>query len=96
MLGLAAHNEPASYWDVIGRGNPRKGDVTVRRAPRRRKTASGMHQDGSDGTKTKGQIHASHGAEARYGPTWDNAISHLAGEAAIVSGQNFTIWVPIS
>jgi len=60
MLGLAAHNEPASYWDVIGRGNPRKGDVTVRRAPRRRKTASGMHQDGSDGTKTKGQIHASH------------------------------------
>lgn len=60
MLGLAAQNEPASYWDVIGRANPRKGDVTVRRAPRRRKTATGMHQDGSDGTKTKAQIHASH------------------------------------
>jgi ISXO2-like transposase domain len=24
LLGLAAHNEPASYWDIIKRDNPRK------------------------------------------------------------------------
>src|ERR1700737_1786338 len=52
MLGLAVHHEPASYWDVIGRANPRKGDVALRRVPRRRKTATGMRQDGSASTKT--------------------------------------------
>src|ERR1700693_3731445 len=26
MLGLAAHHEPASYWDVIGRANPPQRD----------------------------------------------------------------------
>ena len=39
MLGLAAHHEPASYWDIVGRDNPRKGDPTLRRtrvAERRR------------------------------------------------------------
>ena len=25
LLGLAAHHEPASYWDIIKRDNPRKG-----------------------------------------------------------------------
>lgn len=59
MLGLAAHHEPASYWDVIGRANPRKGDVALRRAPRRRKTATGMRQDGSASAQTKGQNQAS-------------------------------------
>ncbi len=58
MLGLAAHHEPASYWDVIGRANPRKGDVALRRAPRRRKTAAGMRQDGSAGTQTVRQDQA--------------------------------------
>ena len=59
MLGLAAHHEPASYWNVIGRANPRKGDVVLRRAPRRRKTASGSRQDGSAVARTEGQNQAS-------------------------------------
>ena len=59
MLGLAAHHEPASYWDVIGRANPRKGDVALRRAPRRRKTATGMRQDRSASAQTEGQNQAS-------------------------------------
>ena len=25
LLGLAAHHEPMSYWDIIKRDNPRKG-----------------------------------------------------------------------
>jgi predicted RNA-binding Zn-ribbon protein involved in translation (DUF1610 family) len=58
MLGLAAHHEPASYWDVIGRANPRKGDVALRRASRRRKTATGMRQDGSASAQTEGQNQA--------------------------------------
>src|SRR5216684_933679 len=59
VLGLAAHHEPASYWDIIGRANPRKGDATLRRAPRRRKPATGMRQDGSGGAQTEGQYHPS-------------------------------------
>ena len=55
MLGLAAHHEPASYWDVIGHANPRKGDVIRRRVPRRRKTATGMRQDGSARTQNVDQ-----------------------------------------
>src|ERR1019366_8348622 len=55
----AAHHEPASYWNVIGRANPRKGDVVLRRTPRRRKTATGPRQDGSDAARTEGQNQAS-------------------------------------
>src|SRR5271167_4842356 len=44
LLGLAAQHEPASYWEIVKRDNPRKGARTIRRAPRRRKTASGMRQ----------------------------------------------------
>jgi transposase-like protein len=58
MLGLAAHHEPASYWDVIGRANPRKGNVVLRRVPRHRKTETGMRQDGSASAQTKGQNQA--------------------------------------
>src|SRR6266852_3765734 len=58
MLGLAAHHEPASYWDVIGRANPRQGNVVLRRVPRRRKTETGMRQDGSASAQTKGQNQA--------------------------------------
>jgi hypothetical protein len=47
VLGLAAHHEPASYWDIVGRANPRKGAATLRRTPRRRKTPTGMRRDGS-------------------------------------------------
>lgn len=39
ILGLASHQLPTSYWDIIGRDNPRKGAATVRRRPQRRKTA---------------------------------------------------------
>jgi len=41
LLGLAAHYEPASYWDIVKRDNPRK------RVPRRSKTATGRRQDGA-------------------------------------------------
>jgi hypothetical protein len=47
MLGLASHHHRTSYWDIVGRDNPRKGVPTVRRQPRRRRTATGMQQDGS-------------------------------------------------
>jgi hypothetical protein len=39
---------PTSYWDFIDRENPRRGNPTDRRSPRRRKTAYGMRQDGSE------------------------------------------------
>ena len=45
LLGLAAQHEPASYWDIVNRDNPRKGVPTIRRTARRRKTATGMRQD---------------------------------------------------
>ena len=46
VLGLAACHPPASYWDITGQQNPRKETTPTRRNPRRRKTASGMRQDG--------------------------------------------------
>jgi len=58
VLGLAAHRQPVSYWDIAGRANPRKGDATIRQAPRRRRTATGMRQDGSRNAQTEGQNHA--------------------------------------
>ena len=47
VLRLASRHDPASYWDIVGRDNPRKGVPTVRGLPRRRKTATGMREDGS-------------------------------------------------
>ena len=47
LLGLAAHYEPASYWDIVKRDNPRKGAEMLRRAPRRRATATRMRQEGA-------------------------------------------------
>jgi ISXO2-like transposase domain/Transposase zinc-ribbon domain len=46
LLGIASHRSPVSYWDIAGRENPRRAAATVRTAPRRRKTAAGMRQDG--------------------------------------------------
>ena len=46
VLGLASHHHPTSYWDIIGRDNPRRGIATIRRRPRRRRTATGIRQDG--------------------------------------------------
>jgi|SRR5208282_5117844 len=45
VLGFASRQRPTSYWDIIGRDNPRKGGATVRRQPRRRKTADGIRPD---------------------------------------------------
>jgi len=47
IFDLALQQEPTSYWEKIGYENPRKGAETVRRRPRRRKTANGMREDGS-------------------------------------------------
>jgi transposase-like protein len=58
VLGLTARHTPTSYWDIVGRANPRKGTATPRRAPRSRKTATGMQQDGIGGAKTEGQNQA--------------------------------------
>src|SRR5215813_9397362 len=33
VLGLASHHHPTSYWDIVGRDNPRKGLPTDRRGP---------------------------------------------------------------
>jgi hypothetical protein len=46
LLGIASGRRPVSYWDIAGRENPRKGEA-VRKTPRRRKTAVGMHRDGA-------------------------------------------------
>jgi ISXO2-like transposase domain len=51
ILGLASRHHPTSYWDIVGRDNPRKGVPTVRRGPRRRRTATGMRQDGSSSSQ---------------------------------------------
>ena len=50
-----AHQATVCYWDIIGRANPRKGAPTPRRAPRRRKTATGMRQDGAPPALGAGQ-----------------------------------------
>jgi hypothetical protein len=47
LIGLALEQKPTSHWDILGRDNPRKGNPTIRRKPRRRKTAAGMREDGS-------------------------------------------------
>ncbi len=63
VLGLTARHAPSSYWDIVGRPNPRKGEATPRRAPRHRKTAVGMRRDGAGGSQTEGQNH-----DATMGP----------------------------
>jgi len=59
MLGLAAHHVPASYWDIVGRANPRRGSATLRHEPRRRKTTTGMRQDSPHPTQNRSQNHTS-------------------------------------
>jgi len=58
VLGLTARHAPASYWDIIGRANPRKGNATPRRTPRSRKTATGMRRDGIGGAENGSQNQA--------------------------------------
>ena len=59
VLGLTTHHKPTSYWDITARANPRKGTATLRRMPRRRKTATGMRRDGPGKTQTVNQNHPS-------------------------------------
>ena len=47
ILGLAVEHSPTSYWDIIGRQNPRIGTEMKRKNPRRRKTAIGVQIDGT-------------------------------------------------
>jgi transposase-like protein len=47
VLGIVGRHGPTTYWDLVGRSNPRQGLPTARRNPRRRKTATGMREDGS-------------------------------------------------
>jgi len=47
VLGLAVHRSPLSCRDITGQQNPRKDATPTRRKPRRRKTISGMRQDGA-------------------------------------------------
>ncbi len=56
VLCLTARHAPASYWDIVGRANPRKGNAAPRGAPRSRKTATGMRSDGIGGSENTGQI----------------------------------------
>jgi hypothetical protein len=53
VLGLAVHRPPMSYWGITDRQNPRKEATPTRRTPRRRKTVSGMRQDGAEAGETQ-------------------------------------------
>ena len=46
-LGLAVEHPPASYWDIIGKESLRVGVEVKRKNVRRRKTAAGVHVDGT-------------------------------------------------
>jgi hypothetical protein len=50
ILQVALQQEPTTYWQRAGRENPRKGTETMRRRPRRRKTATGMMREDGSGT----------------------------------------------
>jgi hypothetical protein len=47
ILGIGSRRGPIGYWNIVGRSNPRKGKVALRRNVRQRKTAVGMQPDGS-------------------------------------------------
>lgn len=47
ILGLSAGHSPTSYWEIIGRENPRKGAEMKRQSARRRKTEGGVQVDGT-------------------------------------------------
>ena len=66
LLGLAAQHEPASYRDIVNRDNPRKGVPTIRRTPRRRKTATGMRQDSASLAPPDGQIQPAESIQALH------------------------------
>lgn len=45
ILGIASRHAPTGYWNIVGRANPRKGKLALRKSLRRRKTAKGMKRD---------------------------------------------------
>src|SRR5712692_7157680 len=59
MLELASGRSPTTYWDIVGRTNPRKGEPTKRLTTRRRKAATGLRRDGARAAQTDAQNHAS-------------------------------------
>jgi hypothetical protein len=46
VLGIVLQHGPTSYWDIIGRSNPRTGVATTAVNRRAGKTATGMKEDG--------------------------------------------------
>ena len=58
ILPITKNEGIAGARDIVGRANPRKATQTPRRAPRSRKTATGMRQDGTGEAKTDGQNQA--------------------------------------
>jgi ISXO2-like transposase domain/Transposase zinc-ribbon domain len=46
MLELASGRSPTTYWDIVGRTNPRKGEPIKRLTTRRRKAPTGLRRDG--------------------------------------------------
>ena len=47
MLELASGRSPTTYWDIVGRTNPRKGEPIKRLTTRRRKAPTGLRRDGA-------------------------------------------------
>ena len=70
LLGLAAHYEPTSYWDIVKRDNPRKRAETLRRAPRRSKTATGRRQDAAPPAKGVRRDQPMMSPSPRFRSTW--------------------------
>src|SRR5271167_3306095 len=76
VLGLTAHHAPASYWDIIGRANPRKGNrdapPSAETQKDRDRNASGRHR-----RRRKRQPKSSgyRADDTKCGRPWDNAIS---------------------
>jgi transposase-like protein len=51
ILGLAAAQEPATYWEIVGRPKPQKEHAAIRRRVRRRRTALGLRPDRTAATR---------------------------------------------
>jgi transposase-like protein len=79
ILGLASHHEPASYWDIIGRANPRQG------APGAQACTTSQKNSGWNAPRRFWQSpdrrpnsDFGNGAAAICGRPWDNGISHIS------------------
>jgi transposase-like protein len=80
VLGLTARHAPSSYWDIVGRPNPKgRGDAQARAAPQK---DSGRNASGRRGRRpNRGpESRRDDGVATKHGRTWDNAISHRRSE----------------